>query len=369
MLDVKTKKLLYDACCNNDWTTLRENLIITDINAPLDDQGNTALHIATLNGEPDIIRLLLRYHASRTATNNEGKIPEQMTSDDTVKKLYQIPFRPSPNTTSDNHFVAQQLEVELIEWLDSYRNAYRISFENHEHMKRWITKVPLKQLLEEIVKGYIDKLSFPQEKTRAAIKEQLDSAIEENNPLPLAIVYTGTSSLCTRLNTDLARLGSDFRFVSTRLDYPDNEPPKDLGQYIYASLLINHTVFRPYRYASITFRGMKITSQDLEAYEMGKIVITRSFLSTSKKREVAEFYLGFDDITNRPPVICIYNISNSRSSLCIESFSHFPEEEEVLIVPFIAFEITAVREMSLKKEGVQHPVKEIELVECGPNPK
>jgi hypothetical protein len=368
MLDAQTKKLLYDACCNNDWTTFRENLIILEINAPLDDQGNTALHIATRHGQPDIIRFLLRYHASRTALNNEGKTPEQMTSDDTVTKLYQIPVRPLPNA-SENHFVAKQPEVELIEWLDSYRNAYRISYENHEHMKRWITKVPLKKLLEEIDKDYIDKLDFPAENTRTTVKEQLQFAIEENNPLPLAIVYTGTSSLCTRLNIDLAKLGSDFRFVSTRLDYPDNEPPKDLGQYIYASLLINHTVFRRYRHASRTFRGMNITSQDLEAYAMGKIVITRSFLSTSKKREVAEFYLGFDDVINRPPVICIYNVSNPRSSLCIESFSEFSEEEEVLIVPFIAFEITTVTEVTMKKEGIQYLVKEIELVECGPNPK
>jgi len=368
MLDAPTKKLLYDACCNNDWTTLRENLIISGINTPLDDQGNTALHLATRNGQPDIIRLLLRYHASRIVVNNEGKMPEQMTSDDTVTKLYQIPVRPPPDAT-ENHFVANQLEVEPIEWLDSYRNAYRISFENHEHMKRWITKVPLKKLLEAIDKDYIDKLDFPSEETRTAIKKQLQFAIEENNPLPLAMVYTGTSMLCTRLNTDLAKLGSDFRFVSTRLDYPDNEPPKDLGQYIYASLLTNHTVFRYYRHASRTFRGMTITSQDLEAYAMGKIVITRSFLSTSKKREVAEFYLGFNDIISHPPVICIYNVSNPRSSLCVESFSQFPEEEEVLIVPFIAFEIIAVKGVTMKKEGIQYSVQEIELVECGPNPK
>ena len=168
------------------------------------------------------------------------------------------------------------------------------------------------------------------------------------------MIYTGTSKLCTRLNTDLVNLGSDFRFLNTRLDYPDNEPPKDLGQYIYAST---------------TFRGMNITTQDLKAYEMGKIVITRSFLSTSKIRAVAEFYLGFGDIVNRPPVICIYKVSNPRSSLCIESFSDFPMEEEVLIVPFIAFEITSVKPVTIKREGIEYQMKEIELVECGPNPR
>ncbi len=368
MLDEQTKKLLYDACCNNDWTTLQENLIISGIDSPIDDQGNTALHIATRQGYLEIVRWLLRYHASRTVLNNDGKTPEQMTSDDAIIKLYQIPYRPPANAT-ENHFVADKLEVEPIEWLDSYRHAYRISYENHEYMKRWITKVPLKRLLEEIDQGYIDKLDFPLEKTRTDIKTQLQCAIELNDPLPLGMIYTGTSKLCTRLNTDLAKFGSDFRFLSTRLDSPDNEPPKDLGQYIYASLLINHPVFRGYQHASTTFRGMTITTEDLKAYEMGKIVITRSFLSTSKNRATAEFYLGFNDIVNRPPVICIYKVSNPRSSLYVKSLSVFPIEEEVLIVPFIAFEITSVKSTTIKREGIVYQMKEIELVECGPNPR
>jgi hypothetical protein len=215
MIDAKTKKLLYDACCNNDWTMFRENLIVSTINTPLDDHGNTALHLATLHGHSDIIRLLLRYHASRTSLNEDEKTAEQLSSDDTSKKLFQIPFRSLPNST-ENHYVADTLEVESIEWLDSYRNAYRISYENHEHMKRWITKVPLKKLLEEIDKGYIDKIPFPAEATRTSVKTQIQYAIDENNPLPLAMAYTAANGLCTLLNGDLAKLGSDFRFVSTR---------------------------------------------------------------------------------------------------------------------------------------------------------
>jgi hypothetical protein len=228
MLSVEKKRLLYDACCNNDSTTVRRDPIISAINTALDDQGNTALHIATLHGHADIIRLLLRYHASRTSLNNEGKTPEQMTSDEAIQKTFQIPFRCLSNA-SENHYVADKVEVESIEWLGSYRNAYRISYENHEHMKRWITKVPLKKLLEAIIKDYIDKMDFPADTTRTSVKDLLQYSIDENNSLPLAMVYTGNSGLCTRLNKDLAKLGSDFHFVSTRLDYPDNEPPRNLG--------------------------------------------------------------------------------------------------------------------------------------------
>jgi hypothetical protein len=95
-------------------------------------------------------------------------------------------------------------------------------------------------------------------------------------------------------------------------------------------------VFRRYQYASKTFRGMGITAQDLEVYAMSKIVITRSFLSTSK------------------------NVKSLNSFLVI-SMS--------LIVPFIAFEITAVKQVIMKGEGIEHQVQEIELVECRPKPK
>lgn len=369
MLDQQTKILLYNACCNNDYDTFRGNLVVSSIDAALDDQGNTALHIATREGQEEIVRLLLRYHALRTVLNNEGKTAMQMTSNDAILKFYQTAYRTLEDVKAENPYVGNESEVESIEWLDSYRNAYRISYENHEHMKRWITKVPLKKLLEEIRDNYIGKLVFPNPETQTDIKTQVEYGIEENNPMPLAIVYTGASGFCTRLNTDLAKLGSDFRFISTRLDYPDNEPPKDLGQYIYASLLINHTIFRPYRHASKTFRGMTVTPEDLAVYAPSKIVITRSFLSTSKQRPVAEFYLGLTDIIKFPPIICIYNILNHQSSLCLESFSNFPEEEEVLIVPFIAFEITTVTEITFKWGGKDYPMKQIELVECGPNPR
>jgi hypothetical protein len=71
---------------------------------------------------------------------------------------------------------------------------------------------------------------LPKEATKTCLIEQLQYGFDENTPLPLALMYRGTFGFGIRLNTDLAKLVSDFRFVSTRLDYPDNEPPKDLGQ-------------------------------------------------------------------------------------------------------------------------------------------
>ncbi|CAF0930224.1 unnamed protein product [Didymodactylos carnosus] len=172
------------------------------------------------------------------------------------------------------------------------------------------------------------------------------------------------------LNHDLAELGSDFRFVSIHTqinpNYMDNEPPKGLGQYIFTSLIINHPRFHPYHATGITFRGMKITKKDLEEYNCGNIVMTRSFLSTSKDRSIAELFLDCKGDDTHPPVICIYKVINSRSSLSIEAVSQIPDEKEVLIVPFTVFQVKEQRDAQVIQEGKICPIKEIELEECSP---
>ena len=365
-LDEQTKNLLYNACCINNCKAYQENFLHSEINTPLDDQGNTALHLATLYGHLDIIRLLLRYHASRTVVNKDGKKPQEMNSDRSITQQYTTAVRPLPKT-DDNHFVATIPEVEMIEWNDSYQNAYRIAFENHQHMKRWITKVPLKKLLQAIDQDYLDTLTFPSNDNLLTLKEQLKNAIDKNDLTYLIKMYTSPTSFYKFLNADMAKLGSDFRFVTTRLDYPDNEPPKNLGQYIFASLIINHKTFQQYQCAEVmdtSYRGMNVTIQDLEAYKKDSIIITRSFLSTSRDRSLVQLFLQFDKI-NRPPVVCIYQITNLRSSLFIGSLSMIPGEDEILIAPFTVFRIESITDNVIKHEQIEHKIKEIKLVECG----
>ncbi|CAF1213295.1 unnamed protein product [Rotaria sordida] len=236
-------------------------------------------------------------------------------------------------------------------------------------MKRWLTKVALQKLLNAIVTDYIDKLNFTDEKGREKIKEYLSYTIELDDPLGLLDAYTCPKvNFFNLLNRNLAELGSDFRFVSTQAlinsGYVDNEPPQGLGQYIFASIIINHPRFRPYQYAGTTFRGMKITKKDLEEYNSGNIVMTRSFLSTSKNRSIAELFLDCEDYETYPPVICIYKVINPRSSLAIENMSKIKDEEEVLIVPFTVFQVKEQRDTQLIHKDQPYPVKEIELEEC-----
>ncbi len=172
------------------------------------------------------------------------------------------------------------------------------------------------------------------------------------------------------LNRDLAEIGSNFRFLSTQnlfnSGYLDNEAPIGLGQHIFAAILINHPHLQPYYHTGTTYRGMNITLDDLKEYEKGKIVMTRSFLPTSKSQDVAEIFIKYDDI-NHPPVMCIYKIIQQRSSLAIEEISLVSGEEEVLIIPFVVFEVKEHRDIEIIREGKHRRITEIVLEECPSN--
>ncbi|CAF1680892.1 unnamed protein product [Rotaria magnacalcarata] len=352
----------YLACCRNDLNIIQQTADRDEIDLKGPD-GNTPLHAASMHGHVKVVRFLLRYHASRTIRNSNGSTAEELASNEETKAAFNDPIRTILNK---NHFIASSREVE---WVDSYENAYRISYENHEHMKRWLMKIPLHKLLNVLVAHYINNLKFPDEKTHEQIKEYLNYTIDYDNPLGLLYAYTcPIVKFSYMLNINLAELGSDFRFANTRAlidsGYTDNEPTPGLGPYIFASIIINHPEFRQYQYAGITFRGMKITTKDLEEYDCSNIVMTRSFLSTSKNRFIAELFLDCESYKTHPPVICIYKVINPRSSLAIETISKVKDEEEVLIIPFTVFEVKERHNTHLSQRGHTYTVTVITLEEC-----
>jgi hypothetical protein len=356
----------YSACLEGDIKKARETVTYLSLNQA-DTDGNTPLHIVSSKGYIELVQLLFRYHADRKLKNKAGLTAEQMAKDDDIKNLFKGQIRPK---TDAEHFVGSTVEIE---WLDNYKNAYRIAYENREHMKRWLLKVPLKKLLEEIDIGYIDKIEFSNQTCKEKIQDYLKVAIDFEQPIGLIYAYTsGGTGLCSKLNYDLAEIGSNFRFLSTQnlfnSGYLDNEAPKGLGQHIFAAILINHPIFHPYFKTGTTYRGMSMTRGELEQYKEGDIVLTRSFLSTSKDENIAKIFMPGNNNKKKAdekelPVMCIYKVINPRSSLYIEESSNFPEEKEVLIVPFAVFRITKIDGVS-NNENL--PVI-INLEECDSN--
>ncbi|CAF4933285.1 unnamed protein product, partial [Rotaria sp. Silwood1] len=225
----------------------------------------------------------------------------QFASRDSIKKLLVCDMRlTGDDNECERRFVTSEADLDVIEWIDAYPNAHRIAYENRKDMERWLTKISIVKLLEELDHGYIDKIEFSANANRITIKSYVEKAIADQTALPLVTAYTEATPFFSHINRDLAKLGSDFRFESARallqLGHRDDEPPKDMGPHILAAILIYHPSLQPYYHTGKTFRGMNITSNDLECYVIGKIFMTRSFLSTTKNRQVAELFL---DVSRR----------------------------------------------------------------------
>lgn len=60
-----------------------------------DDQGNTALHYAVMNGHQEVTRMLLKRNADPLANNIDGKTPLDACNDRDIKRTLekQIPKR------------------------------------------------------------------------------------------------------------------------------------------------------------------------------------------------------------------------------------------------------------------------------------
>jgi len=117
---------------------------------------------------------------------------------------------------------------------------------------------------------------------------------------------------------------------------------------------------------NILYRGSKISNKEVEKIKFylnkkinnlpGAIVFSKSFLSFSKEKKVAEKYLKNENKNkNLSKVLFIlekdnkigYNLSTHGD---IEKISYFPNEREVLFFPFSSFEIKEIKEINIGKE-------------------
>ena len=353
---VISPNLFHQACAKGDSDTAK-NTFHPDYLYATDANGNTALHVASMNGHAKIVRFLFRYYWDIEKRNKQNLTAEQLAQNIEIKELFQ---------QSNTRFISEEDDLE---WIDSYKNAHRIAYENREHLKRWLLKVPLEKLLEKLSTDYIDKF-IVNDLTQANIndiKKHMKKVIKISYLPGLMYMYTDTCGFYRVLNRNLAEIGSNFRFRSTQdlfnSGYLDNEPPQDLGQHIFAALVMYHPVLDSlYNLTgeTTTYRGMTVTESDLKQYRVGDYVLTRSFLSSSINENVATEFRAAKSTENAIPVACKYTICNPRSALSISKLNPKAknEEQEILIVPFVVFEITKIT----RPENGNGPV-EIELIE------
>ncbi|CAF1675934.1 unnamed protein product, partial [Didymodactylos carnosus] len=106
---------------------------------------------------------------------------------------------------------------------------------------------------------------------------------------------------------------------------------------------------------------------DLKQYIVGSEFMNKTFLSTSKDRSNAEKFMNdFNPRRNalneliKHSVLCKYVIKYPTTALAIEDLSEYPNEKEVLILPYASFVVKQLQNPSKKGEVIKIEMEEKE---------
>ncbi|CAF1308470.1 unnamed protein product [Adineta steineri] len=347
-----TAEDLYKSCKENDINKVKKylrNINIKILNECIRN-SSTALHIACYNGHNEIVQLLLKAGASRTIRNH----PYDLTAYEEARtQSTKDLFRMNLDNNERDCIFSNDI---YIEWMTTSRNP---------HKKRNYLREKLNQLqtysnyeIDEVYKelaehmyAYIDTLTLSNH-IKQILKQYFTQMKETCDPVYIIKVYTSTTSFHKYYNEYIAQHGIDF-FDPFSVDiHVDYAIMKSLMKTI--AIIMYDKSFSKYRYCGKTYRGMLLTEENLEKYVVHSKIMNKSFLSTSKSKEIAEAFSGCEQekFLRKTPdkqaihisVLCTYIIKNSETALNIETISErISDEEEVLILPFSIFEVKSVQ--------------------------
>jgi hypothetical protein len=241
-----------------------------------------------------------------------------------------------PNTigsTADHrskHFLG-----DLHEWTVVYSNPAQVSY-NYRQLINDPFRIATDTKLQDIYYYYI-RMYFE----NSDVMYLFEKGVIENDVHPFIQAYTHPGSFSTTLNRHLAanilyyfnstlQVGVDYQLVKYLIDF--------------VALCIYRQELHSYLFSGIVYRGIFLTEESLSKYPIGTRIINTTFLSTSKDKSVINVLS--EDHQREFGVLCRYIIHNKnhrRTALDIGSISCFPDEREVLILPFSAFHVKSVK--------------------------
>ncbi|CAF1319697.1 unnamed protein product [Adineta steineri] len=294
--------------------------------------GSTALHAASYNGHTEIVKLLLEKGACRSIPNTYKCLPFDEAKSTEIKELF---LRRSNRFTDE--------ESGHIDWMKCDAAAEQLAKDyRYRHSGLgWTSKN-----IEHRLKYIKDEMSHTEQERISTFLNQV-----QHDPESLLRAYTVESSFYIKLNKDLAM--KHF------------EQGTNFGLTYFIDFFYNHPAFQSLSYIGNVYRGMTVTHDDLKEYKVGNKIMNKAFMSTTIERQVAEDFARKEANHRKTKngdlvklsVLCSFQIVNHRTGLNIENISKYRHEKEILIGPYTAFSITAVRQIA-------HNYAEIDLREC-----
>ncbi|CAF0855931.1 unnamed protein product [Didymodactylos carnosus] len=331
----------YLSCRNDDIEKVKaylKTLTVRQINR-LEPNGSTALHAASYYGHTKTVQLLLEKGiTSRSIINKYRLTAYQEAKTNEIKQLFR-------RQNGSSRFVGGTNGTN-IEWNKIGINIEKEAIkQRYDHSDKWDDS-DIRTTVSYIYKDYLDK-NLRNLKDIALINWYYALAAEENTAKYLITAYTAETDYYKVLNKELATVHeNENKLIDSWV-----------GRNWILRIMCCHPTLNPFGYIGNAYRGMRITQDDLNQYSVGNHLMNKAFLSTSKDREIAEKFASLDDIQDgKLSIICIYIIRNRRAALDVETISDYPEEHEILIMPYCVFEVKYIR------RNINNSVCNVEIV-------
>ncbi|CAF0991378.1 unnamed protein product [Rotaria sordida] len=353
--------LLYNLCKENEIEKVRSLLPfignINIINKIQNSTGSTYLHVACYYGHRDMVQILLEYgalHSIRNLRHNLTPYEEAQTDD--IKQLLLEQRKLFSNNDYDYiewSIVGDDLlgkRREFREAIDLYK-----TYDNHHLVSKLLAEV-IHYYLNEYLVNQSNDIDNPEDqitrKQIETIEAYFKEAIEKQDYLTYFIkAYTLTDFFYKVLNKNLALY--ILEYFDTTKTFSSNYRLVNCLVHI-VTLLIYHPNLPQYQYQGICYRGMKITQNDLDQYQLNQHILNRAFLSSSTDRQVAMMFAGEGQQSQmrytpknhcalQYSCLCQYLIKQSSTAVNIQNLSMRPDEKEILIIPFTVFKRASMR--------------------------
>ena len=273
-------------------------------------------------------------------------------------------------TKNKENFVKENKDYKKIKEIKKQYDDVQLTFERIDKKEKLVLPIFFKTLIDTIsndnMEKYTDELYETYSKERKDLKSLLGSIASMKN-IPIEILSRFYSRLYTADSTFHRNINKDLGLNKKEIYLP------------FIKTLYEGVKFKslPLSNDKVLYRGSKISNveiNDIKNYMKKKIeglpssiVFSKSFLSFSKEKNVAEKFLKDENKDkNLSKVLfilekddnCGYNLSTHGD---IEKISFFPNEREVLFFPFSSFEIKSLEEKYIGKEKIY----EIKLLYLG----
>ncbi|CAF1217914.1 unnamed protein product [Adineta ricciae] len=222
-------------------------------------------------------------------------------------------------------------------------------------------RVTIKDLIHALKKGYLYYV-YNREAPNSSniILECFDFASEYDDIRYILFAYTCPTAFSKIINTNMAKnTYHELRLYCTPLNCIVLAHTQD-GIQVFLSLMYHPSLDQFVCKCPLTvYRGAVIHNPKLllEGYENGSTIITTTFLSTSLENDVADIYSqrNLAD-SNEVSLFCTYHLHNERrrTALNLTEISKFSDENEILIYPYVPFQIDIIKTL--------HDGKRIEVV-------